>query len=90
MSVIRLFAWVNERRGYPSYNTFALGRCREEEYISLIDRKNNQIEKLKRNLEDFSETEVKILQKRFPEEKNTISILPGLKVFQIKITPGMK
>ncbi|EMF73944.1 hypothetical protein LEP1GSC148_0015 [Leptospira interrogans serovar Canicola str. LT1962] len=46
-----------------------MGRCREEEYISLIDRKNNQIEKLKRNLEDFSETEVKILQKRFPEEK---------------------
>ncbi|SOR60638.1 conserved hypothetical protein [Leptospira interrogans serovar Manilae] len=76
--------------GHPSYNTFALGRYREEEYISLIDRKNNQIEKLKRNLEDFSETEVKILQKRFPEEKNTISILPGLKVFQIKITPGMK
>lgn len=56
--------------GHPSYNTFALGRYREEEYISLIDRKNNQIEKLKRNLEDFSETEVKILQKDFPKKKH--------------------
>ncbi|WP_235593276.1 hypothetical protein [Leptospira interrogans] len=63
---------------------------REEEYISLIDRKNNQIEKLKRNLEDFSETEVeilgetgtspfvKILQKKFPEEENAIRHIIGI------------